>query len=531
MVSELISVLSDRTGNELQESPEMINLSQLEQREFSSPVATQNGLETTPGLSISDTRSEAISKDVEDAPPSVDITDSGTTLSGPVVAEKDSPVKAALVKSISKDYVPVSASSMSALLSEPDDKQLTEQLEVVKELELQSAAMERGKEGEVHLTRSAKPNSEEKSIGYRSSLNITPSSKRTMAASFTGSRNVTERNESCVKIATSTVSRQVVSSKHSYVSSVTLPEHSHNSNVVVSVTPSVTQQTEKSPSELDGHSFRASNESTTLTDETVTSEVHRTVTQASPSDTTPLSASRLEETLTSNLSSPEDSERITYEINFQGRLGTDSYTVKKVDIPSLQNAPLHSSVDRSMLPSVSVLEVSSNTVIDDEEEEYKQEVQGKGNDIGKLTGSESPEADSDTESFLSAKEDITSDTDIAAYMTAGGSSTSLYTDAMSPVDSATEEATTPVNTDTEVEEEENEDDETEEQGCVTPRSHTNEVSEGSDLATAKGLKEQTILLGNDVTSDAELGYGGDTEEDLASTEDLRSTGMSFSVPK
>ncbi|XP_074612770.1 uncharacterized protein LOC141868979 isoform X2 [Acropora palmata] len=107
-------------------------------------------------------------------------------------------------------------------------------------------------------------------------------------------------------------------------------------------------------------------------------------------------------------------------------------------------------------------------------------------------------------------------------MTAVGSSTSLYTDAMPPVDSATEEATTPVNTDTEVEEEENEDDETKEHECVTPRSHTKEASEGSYLAAVKGLKEQTILLGSDVTSDAELGYRGDTEEDLASTEDLRS---------
>ncbi|XP_067035394.1 tudor domain-containing 6-like [Acropora muricata] len=537
-VSEPINVLSDRTRDELREPPEVINSSQLDDREFSSPVASQNGLESTLARSISDTLSEAISKDVEDAPASVDITDSGTALDGPVVPEKDSPVKAALVKTISKDYIPVSASSMPALLSEPDDKQLTEQLELVKELELQSAAndfdltktteVEREKEGEVHLP-SAKSNSDEKSMGYRSSLNIT-SSKRTMAASFTGSRNVTERNESSVKITTSTVSR-VVPSKQSYVSSVTLPDYSKNGNVIVSVTPSVTQKTEHSPSEGDGHSFRASNESTTLTHETVTSDVHRTVTQASRSDTTPFTASRVEETLTSNSSSAENSQRVTYEINFQGRPGTDSYTVKKVNGPSLQMAPLHSSAaERSMSPSGSLLEVSSNTVID-EEEEYEQEVEGRGSDVGKLTGSESPEADSDTESFLSAKEDITSDTDIAAYMTAVGSSTSLYTDAMPPVDSATEEATTPVNTDTEVEEEENEDDETKEHECVTPRSHTKEASEGSDLAAVKGLKEQTILLGSDVTSDAELGYRGDTEEDLASTEDLRSKGMSFSMPK
>ena len=520
--------MSDRTRDEVREAPEVINSSQLDEREFSSPVASQNGLESTLALSISDTLSEAISKDVEDAPASVDITDSGTALGGPVVPEKDSPVKAALVKTISKDYVPVSASSMPALLSEPDDKQLTEQLE----LELQSAAndfdltktaeVEREKEGEVHLP-SAKSNSDEKSIGYRSSLNIT-SSKRTMAASFTGSRNVTERNESSVKIATSSISRQVVPSKQSYVSSVTLPDYSKNGNVIVSVTPSVTEKTEHSPSEGDGHSFRASNESTTLTHETVTSEVHRTVTQASRSDTTPFTASRVEETLTSNSSSAENSQRVTYEINFQGRPGTESYTVKKVNGPSLQMAPLHSSAERSMSPSGSLLEVSSNTVID-EEEEYEQEDEGRGSDVGKLTGSESPEADSDTESFLSAKEDITSDTDIAAYMTAVGSSTSLYTDAMPQVDSATEEATTPVNTDTEVEEEENEDDETKEHECVTPRSHTKEASEGSDLAAVKGVKEQTILLGSDITSDAELGYRGDTEEDLASTEDLRSTGM------
>lgn len=524
---DVINASSMDPDNELQETAEVIKPSMLEQREFAHPGATQNGdtTEETPivGLdnvlapSSSDTLSEAPSKDAEDGPPFLDTTDSSTALSGPVVPETESPVKAAVVKTISKDYVPLPAMSMSTLLTGPDEGELAD-VRVVKEKEtfelepavgnlnfMNSTKVEGGKESLVdlkHFANTTRPDSEEKPSGYRSSLNIMPSSKRTMAASFAGSR------------------RNMDSPKQSFVSSVTLPEHSHNGNVVVSVTPIVTQVSKQSPSEL--QVFVASNVSTKLTNQTVTSEVDRTVTQENRSDTTSFTASRLEEKLKLQSSSPEGNKRVTYEISFQGAPGTEPYTVRKTHASSLQNAPLCTSVERSMSPSSSFLEVSSNTVID-EEEEYEQAAEGKRIVSGTVTCSDSPEPDSDTESFMSAKEDVTSDTDTAAYLTAGGSSTSLYTDAMSPVDSATEEATTPVNSDTEVDEEEDEGDETGEQESVTPRSHAKEASKGRDSGIM-GLREQTALLGSGVTSDADLGYRGDTEEGLASTEDLRATG-------
>jgi len=124
---------------------------------------------------------------------------------------------------------------------------------------------------------------------------------------------------------------------------------------------------------------------------------------------------------------------------------------------------------------------------------------------------------------MSAREDITSDTDTAAYMTAaGGSSTSLYTDAAASLqDSSTEEATTPVNTDTEVEDEEEEE---KIQGSATPQPPEDAADERSRSGTLKSLQEQSTVLGSGVTSDGDLGYRGDTEEGLASAEDLRSAG-------
>ena len=161
----------------------------------------------------------------------------------------------------------------------------------------------------------------------------------------------------------------------------------------------------------------------------------------------------------------------------------------------------------------------------DEEEEHEQEQAGQPNGSSKSARSESPEEpDSDTESFMSAKEDVTSDTDTAAYMTAGGSSTSLYTDAVSVDDSATEEASTPVNSETEVEDEEEEEEEGV-QGPGTSRAGEEDAAERSRSGTLKGLRDQTTILGSGVTSDGDLGYRGDTEEDLASSEDLRTAGM------
>ena len=501
-----------------------------------------NGLKFIQGQSNREALSDAATKDVYDGPPSEDVTDSTPEFRGPVISETDSPVKAALVKTISQDYIPVYSTSSSSQMSALEEGHVAD-LGVGKEQEITSNAEltniskhDVGREAvpvsavDLHLASPSldvknipKPDTEEKPVGYRSSLNIAPSSKRTMAASFSGSRYVhlSEKSESSVKTVASTVHQQVVSSKQSYVSSVTIPEHSNSGNVIVSVTPTVTQLIEQSPLELDSHSFRVSNESTTMTHlgHTVTSEVRQSVTQTNRGDTkTDFSASRLEKKLLSHSSPSDGNQIVTYKINFEGTPGTDPYTVTKTYTSPLENAP-HTSAESSsdMSPSGSLLEISSNTVID-EEEEYEQEEANKLHGSSTSVGSESPEPDSDTESFMSAREDATSDTDAAAYMTAGGSSTSLYTDAVSLVDSATEDASTPVNSDTEVEEEE------EVEACSAPLPAVKDANALSRSGTLKGLREQTTILGSGVTSDGDLGYRGDTEEGLASTEDLRTAG-------
>ena len=559
LVTELIED-SKRAGKGLEETPEAIKQNILEQRE-SSLECTQNGdmNEETPNngsdsvqaQSSSDALSEAASTDFKDGPTAEDVTDSNPQLRGPVLPDSDSPVKAALVKTTSQDYIPAPKSSSTLRSAVPDEAGNLADLGVVQELgiedgisnlELVNSTKQEGVNEaicesavdlqaavpSVGLTDTSKPDTEEKQVGYRSSLNIAPSSKRTMAASFSGTRHVSEKTESSVKTVASTVRRQVVSSKQSYVSSVTIPEHSNNGNVIVSVTPSVTQLTEKSPFEIENHSFRASNESTTLTHHAVRSEVHRTVTQGNGGDTkTDFSASRLEERLASHSSSIDGKQTVTYQINFEGTPGREPYTVKKSYSSSLQSPPHASGDGGDISPSGSLLEISSNTVID-EEEEYEQEQEDQPNGANQPNGSsksawsESPEQDSDTESFMSAKEDVTSDTDTAAYMTAGGSSTSLYTDAVSVVDSATEEANTPVNSETEVEDEEEEEGI---QASGTPKPEEGDAAERSRTGTLKGLREQTTILGSGVTSDGDLGYRGDTEEDLASSEDLRTAGM------
>ena len=557
LVTELIED-SKGAGIGLHETPEVMKQDVLEQRESSleftrnrniSEETPTDGSDSILAESSSDVFSEAVSKDFKDGPPSEDVTDSNPQLRGPVLPDSDSPVKTALVKTTSQDYIPAPEDS-STLRSAPEEGNLAD-LGVVQELGIEegvsnlelanSTKQEHGNEAiqcesavdlqaaipSLGHTNTRKPDTEEKQVaGYRSSLNISPSSRRTMAASFSGTRHVSEKTESSVKTVTSTVRRQVVSSKQSYVSSVTIPEHSNNGNVIVSVTPSVTQLTEQSPFELENHSFRASNESTTLTHHAVRSEVRRTVTQTNGGHAkTDFSASRLEERLASHSSSIDGNQTVTYQINFEGTPGRDPYTVKKSYTSSLQSPPHTSGEGGVISPSGSLLEISSNTVID-EEEEHEQEQADKPNGSSKSARSESPEEpDSDTESFMSAKEDATSDTDTAAYMTAGGSSTSLYTDAVSVFDSATEEASTPVNSETEVEDEEEAEEEEGVQGSGTPTAGEEDAAERSRSGTLKGLRDQTTILGSGVTSDGDLGYRGDTEEGLASSEDLRTAGM------
>ena len=524
-----------------QETAEVIKQNQVELQESAPPITKRQDFTEkteTQKVNIDDVLLETASKDVTDAPSSEDVADVNPKFHVPVTPDIDSPVKAAVVKTISQDYIPNPVSSVPDMTA-PDEGDLAymgvvEQhgLMAVKpkqeknEVVFQSALNVQPKMPSLDLTNTIKQSTEEKSGGYRSSLSISPSSRRTMAASFTGSRHVTEKTETSLKTVTSTVQRHVVSSKQSYVSTATIPEHSNNSNVVVSVKPNVARRMGEPFFDQENHAFRASNESTTFTQHAVSSEVHRTVTQANGGDTkTDLSALHLEEKITSRPSASDDKQTVTYKINFQGRPGKEPYTVMK-SYSSSEHVPNTGDANGKMSPSGSLLEISTNTVIDEEEEYEQQQEHQPRNTENQQRGdqpipvrSESPEPDSDTESFMSAKEDVTSDTDTAAYLTAGGSTASLYTDAVSLVDSSAEEASTPVNSDTEVE-----DGNDETALSDTPESPEENEDDRSRSDTLKGLREQTIILGSEVTSEGELGYRGDSEEGLASSDDLRTAG-------
>lgn len=544
----MLLLVPDLVQDVLQETPVEIKQNSAEQQQ-STPPELDNGdingetprnvTETIERRNSGDTLSKPTNDDFQDGPPLADVTDSCPELHGPVAPESDSPVKAALVKTISRDYISTPANSSPDV---PDEGRAA--FGVVQEQGLK-AVTESPVQSQPEVSNSAEHNVEElhstsqEKVGYRSSLHIAAPSRRTMAATFSGGRHVSERSDSSVKSVTSTAQKQVVSSKQSYVSTVTFPGRDADS-VVVALSPSVAQLQEEPLFDLEGNAFKASNESTTLTRHSVVSEVHRTVTQRNGSDTTnEFSSSRVEEKSASYSSSSDKKPKVTYEINFESIRGApiaEHYTIKKTfnplgSVPHASFEALSSGSDvkngskqtentvsrqwsddssGDMSPSGSLLDIAKNNVIDEEEE-------GEA------------ENDSDTESFMSAREYITSDTDTAAYMTAapGGSSTSPDTDAALAADSAADETITPVNSDTEVEYEE----EAEEAGLngpATPRPAAARPAAAEEdrgrSGTLKGLKEQMTTLGGAVTSDGDLGYRGDTEEGLESAEDLRTAG-------
>lgn len=570
----MLLLVSELVQDALQATPVEIKQSSTEQQELTPPGAdtageingetTQHVMETIQGQKSSDALSKPSSTDVQDGPPSGDVTDSCPELHGPVVAESDSPVKAALLKSISRDYIAAHTNSSPDVLDEGRAS-----LSIVQEqgVKAGSGSGVHGVQSQHEASNSPGKNAEElhsttqEKAAYRSSLNIAASSRRTMAATFSGSRHGSERSESPGKPVTSTVHRQMVSSKQSYISTVTLPERDTN-NVVVSVLPSVTQLQAKSPFDLESHAFKASSGSTTLTRHAVTSEVHRTVTQSNGRDTTnEFSSSRVEEKLASRMSPSDEKPTVKYEINFESIKGipvAEHYTIKKtfsqlesgphagfealdsassvagakntVSTASASSSGKNNGSEQSgnfisrgsseesggdMSPSGSLLDIAKNDVIDEEEEDDDEQA-----DQDDATA-DSPEQDSDEESFISAREDVTSDTDTAAYMTAppGGSSTSLDTD-VALGDSAADETITPVNSDTEVEHEEEAED-AGLRGDATPRPAAEAGKDRSRSDTLKGLKDQMTALGGAITSDGDLGYSGDSEEGLESAEDLR----------
>jgi len=569
----MLLLVSELVQDALQETPVEIKHSSAEQQELAPPgtdigeingETSQHVTETMQGQNRSDTHSKPASSDLQDGPPSEDVTDSCPELHGPVVAESDSPVKTALVKSISRDYISTPANSSPDVL---DEGRAT--LSIVPEQGIK-ALSESGVQSQPEVSNSAEHNVEElrstsqEKTAYRSSLNIAASSRRTMAATFSGSRHVSERSESSVKTVTSTVHRQTVSSKQSYVSTVTLPERD-TSNVIVSVLPNIEQLQAKSPFDLESHAFKTSIESTTLTRHAVASEERRTVTKSNGREKTKeFSSSRVEEKSTSRMSPSDEKPIVKYEINFESIKGlpdAERYTIKKTFSPlesvphasfealdsgtlvsDAKNANISASASTSgrnegseqsgnvvrrdisegsggnMSPSGSLLDIAKNDVIDEEEEEDDEQTDQRD------ANAESPEQDSDAESFISAREDVTSDTDTAAYMTAppGGSSTSLDTD-VALGDNAADETITPVNSDTEVEYEE-ETEEADVTGNGTPRLAAEAGNDRSRSDTLKGLKDQMTALGGAITSDGDLGYRGDSEEDLESAEDLRTAG-------
>ena len=128
--------------------------------------------------------------------------------------------------------------------------------------------------------------------------------------------------------------------------------------------------------------------------------------------------------------------------------------------------------------------------------------------------------DSDSESFLSAREEVTSDTDTAAYLTARASGSTTSLDYQS-LDTDTDTAHTPVNSDSE----------DERGGPTTPKPSLVRVgSDEDDTAdeptgslSSKEIAEGISLFNS--VSETELGYRADTES-LTSREDLRQAGTS-----
>lgn len=129
--------------------------------------------------------------------------------------------------------------------------------------------------------------------------------------------------------------------------------------------------------------------------------------------------------------------------------------------------------------------------------------------------------DSDTDSFLSAREEATSDTDTTAYLTAqaSGSTTSLdYQSLESDTDTVRLDSTqdtvhTPINSDTE--------DENDYPATPKPSVQSMFVND------KKGTED-----GSDITGEVmenELGYRADTES-VTSKEDLRQFGISYGPP-
>ena len=203
------------------------------------------------------------------------------------------------------------------------------------------------------------------------------------------------------------------------------------------------------------------------------------------------------------------------------RIVTVNYSARAARAVELEARAVDSSPETSEssdeTPSGSLMNISGNMVIDEEEE---CESGGHSEEGASDREEESTDHDSDTESFMSAKDDVTSDTDTAGYVTAHATGSSASQEYLS-VDTDTDtidfesarEDLTPVNSDTE------EEGDMREPG--TPVASRGALRDFEPVDQRGNLAEQMLQLGSGITSLGELGYRGDTEEGLASEEDLR----------
>lgn len=202
------------------------------------------------------------------------------------------------------------------------------------------------------------------------------------------------------------------------------------------------------------------------------------------------------------------------------RIVTVNYSARAARAVELAARAVDSSPETSEssdeTPSGSLMNISGNMVIDEEEE---CESGGHSEEGASEREEESTDHDSDTESFMSAKDDVTSDTDTAGYVTAhatGSSASQEYLSVDTDTDTIDFESArdlTPVNSDTEEEEEMRE--------PGTPVASRGALRDFEPVDQRGNLAEQMLQLGSGITSQGELGYRGDTEEGLASEEDLR----------
>lgn len=191
-------------------------------------------------------------------------------------------------------------------------------------------------------------------------------------------------------------------------------------------------------------------------------------------------------------------------------------------LPNTACARVEACESGDMSPSGSLLNISFNTVIDEEEEEEGDEDGKAREEEQQRQGSADVSDESDLESFASTRDYVTSDTDTAGYVTArvGSSSASqeylsLDTDTDTlDFESAREDAT-PVNSD----------DDEDDGSLETPTARRGTLKDFESTAQQGRLDAQTVLLDAAVASNSELGYRADTEEGLAPDKAQQDTRM------